>query len=145
MSKKNVTYVDACHFQTIMVASGLPYAEQKGWIKISGAKGRNVYVAKTKTVGRVDISGFVSPTEGTRMLDPESEAHGSVAQGLDFSLSQDEILIAFTDLLTHLATLPEAEPVKRTMKKKENAAVGWTLFSSDPAQEPDSLGTNDEA
>lgn len=139
------TKIDPCHFEALILASGLPYEAQSCWVKVKGAKGRNVYVPRAKTaVTKVEISGFISPTPGCRDY-TNGEEHGSVFQGLDFGLPQDEVLSNFAALLDHLATLPEAEPVKRTMKKKENAAVGWTTIQPSPVLDAAELQLNDEA
>jgi hypothetical protein len=123
--KTNTTYVDACHFEQIIEASGLAYEPQKGFIKVKGATGRQVYVASTKRVGRVDISGFLM--EGPGIRDLGGESFGAVKQQLDFSLTQDEILGHFARTLEVLKALPPAEKVKRSMApKKGPQPKGWS-------------------
>lgn len=124
--KKNVTYVDACHFERLIIESGLAVKAQAGFVKVSGAKGRNVYVARTKKVGRVDISGFLSNDPCVITLD-DDEAFGNVRQQLDFSLTEDSILGAFENILKELAELGPADPVARPGTPSD--AVGWTRLA----------------
>ncbi len=56
--KKGVTYIDAAKFEAVITEMGLTPNAQAGFVKVCGAKGRNVYIARTKRVGRVDLSGF---------------------------------------------------------------------------------------
>jgi hypothetical protein len=124
--KPNTTYVDACHFETAIQESGLQMIAQKGFIKVMGATGRQVYVAATKRVGRVDISGFTVDLPGVRTLG-DGEAFGNVKQQMDFSRTQDEILATFRDLLAHLASLPAAEKQERKAPaKKADEPKGWS-------------------
>lgn len=114
--KDNVTYIDSAKFEAIYKELGLEPRDQAGFTKLSGAKGRNVYVARTKRVGRVDLSGF-------EMLDAEGKAtpgvvalggasFGAVKQQLDFSLTEPEVLANFRAVLEHMKSLPEREIVR---------------------------------
>lgn len=135
MSKKHVTYIDAAKFQEIIGASGLPIEEKKGWVRVCGPKGRSVYVPKTKTVGRVDISwGQHSATQGVLNFD-ESERFGSVHCGLDMSLSEQTVLGAFEAVLAEMAALPPRDTTRRMRSKGPSDAVGWTSL---PSQQPSS-------
>lgn len=135
MSKKQVTYVDASEFESICVELGVPMVAQAGFVKCGdGKNGRYLYVAKTKRVGRVDLSWFKMTGEdgkavpGVRDLDGD-ERHGSVEQGIDFSLTQEEILTAFRDALIFAASLPTADKARassRPRKETGPAAVGFS-------------------
>ena len=109
--KKGINYVPAADVLSVVQESGLSCLAQKGFVKVSGAKGRNVYIAKTRRVGRVDISGFEYEGDGVRTLDAD-EAFGSVTQQLDFSRDPEETLATLREVLEHMKTLPERE-VKR--------------------------------
>lgn len=124
--KNGITYVDAAKFEALIVASGLPYSPQKGFVKVSGAKGRNIYVAATKRVGRVDLSGFVM--EGETVQAPHCGEFGNVKQQLRFDLPEDEVLANFAALLEHLKSLPEVPAAERKPKAgpKTAAAQGWS-------------------
>ena len=123
--KKNVTYVDAAKFETIIRDSGLTFLLQKGFVKVSAAKGRNLYVAATKRVGRVDISGFTVQMDG--ITDLGDLSFGNVKQQLDFSRTEDEILATFRDLLAHMATLPAVEKMERKASTPRGpVAQGWS-------------------
>lgn len=122
--KTNVTYVDAAKFETIIVASGLPYSAQKGFVKVAGPTGRNVYVASTKRVGRVDISGF----EVSYGVSPHCGPFGNVKQQLDFSKPEDEILSDFTQLLADLkAQAPAEKKERKAPAKKADEPKGWSI------------------
>lgn len=138
------TMIDASKFEAIILASGLPMTPQKGFVKVSGAKGRNVYVAATKTVGRVDLSGFT--VEGEMFVEPHCGVFGNVHQQLDFEgRPEAEILMDFAWLLEHMKSLPAAEQTRKAPAKrqaKEGDAKGWTTIpakprrSEQPAQAP---------
>lgn len=124
--KKNVTYVDAAKFETIAKASGLPLTLQAGFVKIAGPKGHNVYVAATKRVGRVDLSGFTMDVPGVNTLG-EDEKFGNVLAQMDFSRSEEEILATFAEVLAHMATLAPKEKVSRKASApKAPVAQGWS-------------------
>ncbi len=125
--KKNITYIDAVKFENIIREKEMPITAQAGFIKVSGAKGRNIYVANTKLVGRVDLSGFKVDMVGVFGL--EGAKFGNVEQQMDFTRSEEQILATFSDLVDHLKTL---EPVVKESKAKaeaakKEAAVGWSV------------------
>lgn len=123
--KTNVCYVDAAKFETLIEASGLPYEGQKGFVRVDGPKGRRVYVASTKRVGRVDISGF--EMEGPGYVTPHCGVFGNVKQQLDFSLDEDAILANFAALLEHMKTLaPVEKAARKAPEKKADEAQGWS-------------------
>ena len=124
--KNGVTYVDASKFEALIAASGLPMTGQKGFVKVSGPKGRQLYVAATKRVGRVDLSGFT--VEGAGFQAPHCGEFGNVKQQLRFDRPEAEILMDFAWLLEHLAALPpvEKEPAAKKAAPKTAAARGWS-------------------
>lgn len=129
MAKKGINYVDASEFETIIVGLGAAYEAQAGFVKVTGpAKGRAIYVAKTKSVGRVDISGF-SVDEAFGVRAPDGGPFGNVTQQLDFTLPEKDILMNFEALVAHMLSLPDAEPRKRTSptSNKADAAKGWSV------------------
>lgn len=109
---KDITYIDFDKFGQIIRVSGLDHQEQAGFVKVSGERGRNVYVARTKRVGRVDVSGFKAEFPGVTDLGDMS--FGKVEQQLDFNLPEDDILRNFRRLLGVLKAMPAAEPTART-------------------------------
>lgn len=121
--KTNVTYIDAAKFETIILASGLTCTAQKGFIKVAGERGRAVYVASTKRVGRVDISGF----EVSYGITPHCGPFGNVKQQLDFGQTEDEVLSAFTQLLEDLKLQPAVEKVvRKPATPKADEPKGWS-------------------
>lgn len=124
--KTNVTYIDAAKFEAIILASQLPYAEQRGFVKVQGPTGRAVYVASTKRVGRVDISGFEVPYG----VEPHCGVFGNVRQQLDFSKTEQEVLLAFEQLLADLkAQAPVEKKQRKPSAPKADAPKGWSLAS----------------
>ncbi len=117
--KKDILYIDLSKFMAIIQASGLKATEQSGYIRVDGAKGRRVYVANTKRVGRVDISGFELAT-GAHV--PHMGVTGNVKQQLDLSptLGEEGILASFGNLLTTLKNLP---PVEKPAKPAPEASA----------------------
>jgi hypothetical protein len=124
--KKNVNYVDAIRFEKVWKKLHLNALEQAGFVKVSSGKnGRQVYVARTKRVGRVDISNFLSKDPGVRNLDV-LESFGAVKQQIDFSRTEGEILATFEAVLKEMKDLPPAEKKARpapmaTTKKSKTA------------------------
>jgi hypothetical protein len=122
--KTNVTYIDAAKFEQSILALGLKATVQKGFVKVEGPKGRAVYVASTKRVGRVDISGF--EMEGPGYVTPHVGPFGNVKQQLDMSLTEEEILANFANLLTHMSSLEPVEKTARTpAAPRTDAPKGW--------------------
>lgn len=120
--KKNVNYVERAKFEELIAASGLPTSDKKGWTRVDGQAGRRLYVPKTKRVGRIDCAGLSG--EGLRLL-PEDEAHGAVTHGVDFSLTEEQVLAAFSAALDGLASLEAvAKPAKEPKAPRERKAKG---------------------
>lgn len=132
MSKKSEkTLVDSSKFEALILESGLPFLAQAGYVKVSGATGRNVYFARSKRCGRVNLSGFEVSMPG--VLDLGDLSFGSVRQEIDFTRPEAEIIETVRDVLAHLATLPAAPPVERKGRsRKDDGAIGWTRIL--PAQ-----------
>ena len=108
--KKNVTYVDYAKLAAIVADRGLTELPQAGFVKVSGPKGRQVYIAKTKRVGRIDVSGFEMPEGTAGVTNLGGESFGNVHQQLDFTKPAEEILATFRKTLVALAGLPAAAP-----------------------------------
>lgn len=115
--KTDILYVEGSKFLAILTDLGVPHTVQSGFIRVEGAKGRRLYVAATKRVGRVDISGF-EVDFGAKV--PHCGVFGNVRQQLDLSpeLGEEGILTNFRALVTHLLTLAPVEKVKVAPKPK---------------------------
>jgi hypothetical protein len=128
--KTNVTYVDATKFEQLIDNGvelyGLIVTAQKGFVKVAGAKGNQVYVASTKRVGRVDISGFEVPFG----VEPAQGVFGQVRQQLDFSKPEDKILEDFANLLVALSEQTAKERKAPVRKPKADAPKGWSEKAS---------------
>ena len=132
--KKGQTYVSAEKFAALVAAHpGLSVTPNSGFIKVE-LGGRKLYIGKTKAVGRIDVSGWVSQVEGLRNLGEES--FGQVQQQVSFHRTEDEILATFAELLEEMVT---SQPVPK--KAKESAAAIWATRR--PGDMP-SMTLNDE-
>lgn len=164
--KSHITYVDASLFEAIIAKHGLTMTLQKGFVKVDGPTGRRVYVAATKRVGRVDISGFkMLAPDGSDLpgfVPPHMGEAGNVKQQLDCSLGEADILANFELLLTHMESLAPAEKAERkAAAPKEDDAKGWSKatlegrkarikkaakkVAQDAASSPPSAGTEEAA
>ena len=127
--RQNVTYIEASKVEAVVKESGLKTKEQGGFTCVVGSnKAYRVYVARTKKVARVDISGFKSP-DGTGCVVPHCGVFGNVKQQLDFSLPEDQVLANLKSLLVYMAALPapevkEKKAPKVSKPKKEKAVEG---------------------
>ena len=98
MGKKNATYVETK--KLLDIAGSLPGitvdSSLKTFHKIQGADAsKRVYVPQTKTVARVDISGFEHPLAVAHFKPPTSR----VKQMVDFTQDEKAILHAFRRIL----------------------------------------------
>jgi hypothetical protein len=138
--KTNVNYVDAAEFEAIILRSDIPHKLQKGFVKLVGPQGRNIYVAATKRVGRVDLSGFeMLDAEGKLIpgfVKPHCGEFGNVKQQLDFSLPQEDILQNFELVILHMKGLQPAERKPRPIgQTKPSDPKGWTTISKKDRKE----------
>ena len=130
MSKKQVTYIDAAKFEAVIRELGIPVEEKKGWMKCLGPKGHAVYVPKTKTVGRVDVSwGAHLGMEGVLDLDA-SDRFGSVWAQLDMTRAEDEVLAAFRAVLEAMMSRTPRAVVRQARHKGPADAKGWSVLSA---------------
>lgn len=130
--KKQTTYVDGSKIEEIIQALGLPMHPQSGFIKVAGAKGRNVYVARTKAVGRVDLSGFEMPAGTPGIVDLGGEGFGAVKQQVDFTLTEQEVLGTIARVLEYMASLPAREIARKPGAPKKASAKGWSPAVAKP-------------
>lgn len=98
-------------------AAGLQIEELTGYLKVSaGVKGKNLYIAKKG--GKIDLSGFTMENSAIKQISEQEarEKHlGKVRGTIDFDKSDDEVLAAFTTVLSTLAVddkpAPASQPV----------------------------------
>lgn len=138
--KKNVLYIASEKFAAIATEAGVPTKDNAGFTQWILGNGYHLYVAKTKTVGRVDFQ-FLPPVDlkGVRVLG-EGERFGRILAQLDFdtTLGEAAILEAFTAMTRHGASLAEWERPKKVMAPKP-------IASSPEASTPDSSPVDEEA
>ncbi len=121
--KTNVTYIESSKFEATLALAkemGLKVLDQRGFIKVTGPKGYALYVASTKRVGRVDLSGFTMGQAG--FVSPHCGPFGNVKEQVDFSLDEETILANFAlALSTMMGLAPKEKEVKAPVEKKVKA------------------------
>ncbi|MHB8407739.1 MAG: hypothetical protein ACYDHY_06450 [Acidiferrobacterales bacterium] len=87
--------------------NGFAAEKKAGFLKI-GSGGRSIYIAATKKVSRVDLSGFdITHPAVTKLTDNEAKKMrlGRVRAQLDFSKEDDLVLEAFATALSTMKWL----------------------------------------
>ena len=129
--KTNILYVENSKFVTVLDELNVPFTVQSGFLRVEGPKGRRLYVAATKKVGRVDISGF-EVEFGAKV--PHCGVFGKVKQQMDLSpeLTEEGILENFRAIVTHMLQL---QPVEKAPAKPKapKAAKGTKVSMAVPA------------
>lgn len=150
-------YIDAAKFEAIIREvqarqetegkTPLVLTTQAGFVKLSGATGRNIYVANTNRVARVDISGFEMPEDSEDVIVLGSkgspmDAFGAVKQCLNTfergdGRDEEKVLQSFRNVVEHMLTL---EPVVKASKAKgapgTPKATGWSREVSGKPEAP---------
>jgi hypothetical protein len=128
--KAESTYIPVDEMVQIAKDSGCVIEEQKSYFKITrnGNKEQIIYVARTKGVGRVDLSGFeLKEPEVARYLG--GEKFGRVHYQLRFDRPEGHIRSHFKQLCSNLGnftSLPKSKrgrPVGLRGSKKQEVAV----------------------
>jgi hypothetical protein len=120
MPRKPVNYVSQTELLNVVSELGLVSHEQAGFIRVQATDRpeHRLYIAKTKNVGRVDVSGFDPEVEGVSRLG-EGERFGKVRAQIDFNREPSAIIATFRNLCSLLFTLPVS--VVAPSEKKERA------------------------
>jgi hypothetical protein len=128
--KADSTYIPLEEMVAIAEGSGCEIEEQKSYYKVTrpGVKEQFLYVAKTKNVGRVDLSGFeLKEPEVVRYLG--GEKFGRVHYQLRFDKPAEHIKIHFKQLCDNLGkfvSLPKSKrgrPVGLKGSKRQEVGV----------------------
>ncbi len=118
----------------LIVDSGLPTEDKIGFTKVRAADGsdRRIYVATTKMVRRIDLSGFLPPrhvaiSNVTPELRQAKKLSAGVKAQIDFSRPTAEILDAIRFALDILAgkVVAEAVATKRGSRRPPLALTGY--------------------
>lgn len=134
--KAEITYVVSEKLLAALTTRSLTYIAQSGFLKVEAAKGRLIYIANTKRVGRVDISGFeVSASIGKT---PHCGPFGKVKQQLRMDGTEADVLARFELLLTELLAQP---PVVKEVKAKPAPKAKSPSSPEAPAGAASSIGT----
>lgn len=99
----------------------VPYSVQSGFIRVEGPKGNRLYIANTKTVRRVDISGFEASWVIAKL--PHCGPFGSVKQQMLMDGTPSEQLARFELLVETLLAQPAKEKAPKKEKVEEKVAA----------------------
>jgi hypothetical protein len=129
--KKNVLYIASEKFTAIATEMGVKTKDNAGFVQWAFGNGYHLYVAKTKTVGRVDFQFLpVEGMTGVRVLGA-GEKFGRIVAQLDFdtTLGEQAILEAFRAMCLLAASLP-------TWERPKKVQPGTTVAASSDASSP---------
>lgn len=125
-------------YRAILLDRGVPFKAQSGFIRVEGPKGYRLYVASTKTVRRVDLSGF--ELQSATVRPHKLGKFGNVSQEINLIKGDvDAQLEAFRFVLGRMLELTPKEPAK----KEPKAPKAKKEASSSPA--PSTEGESAEA
>lgn len=101
-------------YKALMSSRGLTWVEQSGFLKVEPVKGRRIYVANTKTVRRVDVSGWEASLSlaGT----PKGGRFGQVTGQLRIEGDIETQLLMLDALIDELLAQPPVEPKVKAVK-----------------------------
>jgi hypothetical protein len=132
--KKNVTYIAREKFDAIIATLGLETKEGKGFTQVRLGNDFHLYVANTKSVGRVDIQ-WEPKVGGCRNLGGES--FGRIKAQMDFNRAEADILKSFEDVLLEGMAFPKYERPKKVQPGTPVAASSPEATDSSPESEED--------
>lgn len=114
--------VEAERILGLVRESGLRTREQAGFIKVAGAARGAIYVARTRRISRIDVSGFeVPPREGGppwAVVDLGGESFGAVRQRVDFSRTDEEVIETVSHILSLLRDMPAPDPAEARRQRR---------------------------
>jgi len=104
--------------------AGAAWTEQSGFIKVQSQSGARLYVAATKTVRRVDMSGFELPLSEQLTNLPKGGVFGKVLQQMVVGTGPEGDLERFEEVLAAMLALPVPEKVVKVKAPKAPKAKG---------------------
>jgi len=112
-------------YEAVIKELDLTFTEQSGFLKVEAAKGRRVYVAATKSVRRVDLSGWEAT--GSLAVPHRLGKFGQVTQMMNLEGTPDEQIITFRNVLVAMKQLTAVEkaPKAPKAKKEKGAKKTW--------------------
>jgi len=115
--KTDILYIDGSKFLAVLADLAVPHTLQSGFIRVDGPKGRRMYIAATKRVGRIDLSGF-EVDFGAKV--PHCGIFGNVRQQLDLDpvIGEEGILSNFRTAVELMLSLEPVVKVKAAAKPK---------------------------
>lgn len=145
-NKIQTTYIDASKFETLLSRKGFIFLDKgapipeghtggvcrihKGFVQVCGPVGRNLYIAKTKRVGRVDIA-LGQEIESPGLINLGDDKFGAVLQQLNMTGPEDEVMQNFELVLDHMLTMDPrvSEKKAKATKEKEAGAKGFSFVT----------------
>ena len=123
-------------YVAILTGLGLPIVEQSGFIKVQCPGGR-LYIAATKTVRRIDLSGFELPLPLQLTKVPHCGPFGKVTQQMEVGTGPAGDLERFEEILSTLQALPAPVKVEKPKAPKmaKGEKKGWGATPKAPAAE----------
>jgi hypothetical protein len=137
--KKNVLYIDSAKFTAIATEMGVKTKDNAGFTQWILGNGYHLYVAKTKTVGRVDFQYL--PAEGltgVKVLGA-GEKFGRIVAQLDFDTTLGELAI-----LANFRAMVEMGSSLATWERPKKVQPGTPVAASSDASSPKSDMTKEE-
>jgi len=128
-------YLTRTEVEALIAKCGLTFLSQTGFLKVEAAKGRRLYIASTKTVRRIDISGFeVAEDLGQT---PHCGVFGQVKQQVILTGTVDEQLARLEAVIEVMKTLPAVEKAPKPAKapKAPKSAGGTATGDAAPKTE----------
>jgi len=135
---KTATFATREQYIEIVEKAGAKWTEQSGFIRVDSQSGSRLYVAATKTVRRVDLSGYTMPLAEQVTKPPHCGKFGKVEQQMIVGTGVEGDLERFEELLTTLLALPvppKAAPKPKAPKLKKGEKKGWGAVPAAPAPE----------
>lgn len=128
-------------YLAVLADLGLSHTEQSGFIRVEGAKGRRLYIAATKTVRRVDLSGFEMDLKEEITKVPHCGVFGNVKQQMVVGTGPEGDLERVREVLAHMATLPAIEkaPAKPKAPKAKAAKTEGAVPAAPAVDSPEAI------
>lgn len=131
---KKVLFATSEQYIEVLIAHGIDWTVQSGFLKVS-LPGARLYIANTKTVRRVDLSGFEIPFSRCVTRLPKGGTFGKVKQQMIVGEGPENDLATFEEVLLEAASLPAPEVKTKTAPVKEVPQVPAEVLTEMPDQE----------
>ncbi len=124
-TKSGLTKVKGEKFLKIVEKLGLKCTKQTSNYRVEDAAGaRRFYIPTTKSVHRIDVSGFTHElaTDWDRAYPGKKAPTGHVKQVVNFAQEEELVLRSFYKMAKSIASAPAAEPAPEEVPAEAPAA-----------------------